>query len=187
MNDKVTKLPAQPGKISISFQLGDTLIDSAVVRPLSFGAFTDCISEARALKQPTAWEARMRRVRMVRQVAYYAGTNQVSVSMEDVLKLPIPAVRELIAKLDEDTSQPGKIIREGDGIEQAIVYELGTPIPMGQGKQPIKELEFLAKTYGDIEDVLAAPDTMNQTAVLVSTLGKPLGTSLTALPSRACR
>jgi hypothetical protein len=46
-------------------------------------------------------------------------------------------------------------------------------------------LEFLAKTYGDIEDVLSAGDGINQAAVLLATVAKPLGTSLTVLPSWA--
>jgi hypothetical protein len=80
---------------------------------------------------------------------------------------------------------PGKIVRDGDGIDKAIVYELGTPISVGQGKPPIKELEFQASTYGDVEDVLAVDAPIQQAAVLISTVAKPLGTSLSLLPSWA--
>ena len=78
----------------------------------------------------------------------------------------------------------GKIIRDGDGVDKAIIYELGTPIKV-QGKDPITELEFCASTYGDVEDVLTADLAVQQTALLLSTVAKPLGTSLSRLPSWA--
>ncbi|KRR21361.1 hypothetical protein CQ14_06845 [Bradyrhizobium lablabi] len=172
-------------KIPIHFQLGDNLIDGAVVRPLTFQGFVDCIIEAQAMKQPTSFDARMRRVRMIRQVAYHINGTVVPMSMEDVLKLPIPDTRKISAKLDDNEGKAGKIIRDGDGIDQAITYELGTPIPVGAGKEPIRELEFHASTYGDIEDVMAADNPMAQTAKLIETVAKPLGSTLMQLPSWA--
>ena len=70
-------------------------------------------------------------------------------------------------------------------LPSAIVKVLGTPISTGQGKDPISELEFHAQTYGDIEDVMAAPDGIQQTVKLIALVAKPLGSSLTALPSWA--
>ncbi|MGY2987715.1 hypothetical protein [Bradyrhizobium sp. USDA 4508] len=172
-------------KIPIHFQLGDNLIDGAVVRPLTFQAFVECINEAQAMRAPTSFDARIRRVRMIRQVAYHINGTVVPVAMEDVLKLPIPDTHKIAAKLDENEGKPGKIIRDGDGIDQAITYELGTPIPVGQGKEPIRELEFHASTYGDIEDVMAADNAMGQTAKLIETVAKPLGSTLMQLPSWA--
>ncbi|MBO4228451.1 hypothetical protein [Bradyrhizobium neotropicale] len=166
-------------------QLGDKLIDGASIKPLSFQNFADCIAEAQNMRQPKTFEGRLRRVRMVKQVAYHVNGSTVPVTMEDVLKLPIPDARKIAAKLDADEGKAGKIIRGGDGIDQAITYELGTPIPTGQGKPPIIELEFHARTYGDIEDVMAAPDAIQQTAMLIATIAKPLGSSLTLLPSWA--
>jgi hypothetical protein len=185
MNEKVTKLPAAPERLKIAFQLGDTLIDGAVVRPLSFSAFVECITAAQTMTQPKIFEARLRRLRMLRQVTYYAGNAPVQVSQEDVLKLPIPSVRTITARLDDGEGTAGRIVREGDGIDKAIVYELGTPIPVGQGKPPVKELEFQASTYGDIEDVLALEVQVQQALVLITTVAKPLGTSLSLLPSWA--
>lgn len=174
-----------PVKIPITFQTADRLIDGAVVKPLMFQQFTDIVAEAQRMKEPKSWEARMRRLRMIRQVTYYTNGSAAQVGIEDILRMPIPAARTLVAKLDDDDSKPGKVIRAGDGVDQAITYELGTPIPTGQGKEPIRELEFLAKTYGDLEDVLAAPDSISQAAQLIATVAKPLGTTLTLLPSWA--
>jgi hypothetical protein len=176
---------ANGGKIPISFPLGDKHIDGAVVKPASFSSFADMVSEAQNMKAPKAFNARLRRLQMHRQVTYYTNGSAAQLSIEDVLKMPIPAARTLATQLDMDESTPGKVIRAGDGIDSAITYELGKPIPTGQGKEPIRELEFLAKTYGDIEDVMAATDQISQAALLISTIAKPLGTSLSQLPSWA--
>jgi hypothetical protein len=182
----VTKLQT-PDKIPINLILGDRIIDGAAVKPLSFQSFADIISEAQGMTQPKTFEGRLKRLRMHRQVAYYMGANQVQLTIQDILKLPIPDARAISSKFDAaDEGKPGKVIREGDGISQAIVFELGTPIQTGAGKQPIKELEFIAKTYGDIEDVLAAENSIQQAAQLIATIAKPLGTSLSLLPSWAC-
>jgi hypothetical protein len=182
----VSKLPT-PERIPISLTLGDRIIDGATIRPLSFQAFADIISEAQGMTVPKTFEGRLKRLRMYKQVAYYAGATQVQLTIQDILKLPIPDVRAITAKFDTSTDEgkAGKIIREGNGIDQAIVFELGNPIPTGSGKQPIKELEFLAKTYGDIEDVLAAENSIQQAAQLIATVAKPLGSSLSLLPSWA--
>lgn len=173
------------GKIPISFQLGDAMIDGAVITPLSFKQFSDYIGEAQGMKQPKSFEARLRRLRLARQVQYFVNGSAVPVGVEDVTKLPIPDARTIVAKLDEGEGKAGKIIKEGDGIDQSIVYELGTPIPVGPGKPPIKELEFAARTYGDIEDIMSAPDSIQQTTMLIAQIAKPLGTSLQTLPSWA--
>jgi hypothetical protein len=184
---QVTKLepPKQPDKIPISFSLGDRMIDGAVIKPVTFAAYMGFIAEAQNLTSPKTWEGRIRRVRMTKQVTYYMATAPVQISMTDVLRMPIQAARDISAKLDDNEGKAGKISRAGDGIDKAIIYELGTPISTGQGKPPIAELEFLAKTYGDVEDVLAAATTFQQGLQLIESVAKPLGTSLSALPSWA--
>ena len=161
------------------------MIDGAVVKPVTFAAYMDYIAEAQNLTSPKTWEGKVRRVRMTKQVIYYMATAPVQISMTEVLRMPIPAARDIAAKLDENEGKAGKIARAGDGVDKAIIWELGTPIPTGQGKPPISELEFLAKTYGDVEDVLAASTTFHQGLQLITSVAKPLGSSLSALPSWA--
>ena len=185
MADTVTKLPSQPIKYPISFQLGDTLIDGVIIKPLTFAGFVECIVSAQMMQEPKIFEARLRRLRIAKQVNYYSGNNVVNVSPQDMLTMPIPAVRIITSHLDDDEGPAGKIIRDGDGIDKAIVYELGSPIPLGAGKGFIKELEFHASTYGDIEDVIAVDMAIQQTLTMISTIAKPLGTSLSQLPSWA--
>jgi hypothetical protein len=177
---------ANGAKIPIAFQLRDQVIDGAVIKPLTFQAFAECVGEAHGMRAPKAFEARLRRLRMVRQVTYYTNGSTAAVTIEDVAQMPIPTARTITARLDDsDEGVPGKIVRPGDGIDRAIVYALGAPIPMGQGKESVTELEFLAKTYGEIEDILAAPDSIQQAALLLSSIATPLGTTLTRLPSWA--
>jgi hypothetical protein len=181
----VTKLPGPPEKLPVSFQLGDTLIDGVIIKPLTFASFVEAIAAAQIMTEPKTFEARLRRLRLLRQVTFYAGNSQVAMSQENLLKMPIPVVHVITAHLDEGEGKPGKVIRDGDGIEKAIVYELGTPISGGQGKSPIKELEFQASTYGDIEDVLSVDTAIQQTYAMILTIAKPLGTTLSLLPSWA--
>jgi len=161
------------------------MIDGAVVKPVTFAAYMSFITEAQNLTSPKTWEGKIRRVRMAKQVTYFMATAPIQLSMADVLRMPIQAAREIAAKLDENEGKPGRISRPGDGIDKAIIYELGTPISTGQGKSPISELEFMAKTYGDVEDVLAASTSFHQGLQLIESVAKPLGSSLTLLPSWA--
>jgi hypothetical protein len=161
------------------------MIDGAIVKPITFQGFTDCIQEAQSLKVPKTFEARIRRLRLQKQVEYFANGTPVNVGVEDISKMPIPAARLINAVLDDGEGKVGKIIRDGDGIDKSIIYELGTPIAVGGGKEPIKELEFHAQTFGEIEDVMAAPDSLSQTTMLIATIAKPVGGSLTQLPSWA--
>lgn len=181
----VVKLPDVPERIPISFQLGDRLIDSAMVKPLSLPVFVDCVLETRNMRTPTTFEAKLRRQRLMRQVTFYVGSAAAPVTPEELLRMPIPVARTLIDKLDAADGPTGKITRTGDGISESIVYELGTPISGGQGRPMIRELEFLVQTYGDIEDVMSATTGLQQALLLVSTIAKPLGTSLQQLPSWA--
>jgi hypothetical protein len=175
-------MPSEKFSLPAPWQLRDKTIDGAVVNTLSFKAFADYVVEAQGMKAPKTFEGRLRRIRLAKQVVYYVNGSAIPVGVEDVTQMPIPDARLLSTHLDDDEGEAGKIIRDGDGISSSIVYELGRPIPV-QGKEPITELEFLAQTYGDIEDVMAASDGLAQTALLISTIAKPPG--MLALPSWA--
>jgi hypothetical protein len=177
-------MAANGEKIPIKFELGDRLIDGAVVKPLSFQSYSEFYTEALNMRQPKSFSGRIQRLRLQRQVSYYVNGSTANVSMDDLLKMPIHSARKIIARLDDNEGVAGKIIKPGDGIDKSVVYELGTSIPI-QNKPPIKELEFLAKTYGDLEDILAAGDQIQQTMMLISTIAKPLGGTLSTLPSWA--
>lgn len=180
-----TVTPIKLEKIPINFQLGDNVLDGAVIRPMTFKNFVDYIVEANAMREPQTFEARLRRVRLTKQITYYINGTVYPVAALDVIKLSISDARKLLDRIDDNEGSAGKIVRDGNGIDKSVVYELGTPIPTGQGKVPITELEFQASTYGDIEDVMAAPDGVQQTMKLIELIAKPVGTSLQLLPEWA--
>lgn len=167
----------------VSFVIGEKAVDHIVIKTLSFVQFADLVALAQGMKQPSTFEGRLKRVRMLQQVEYSMAGKPVVLTIEEILRMPLEAARRIAGLLDDLEGKAGKVIRDNDGITSAVGYELGTPIEVGQGKDPIKELEFLAKTYGDVEDVLAAPDAMAQTVALLRTCAKPVHTSLTALPT----
>src|SRR5262245_32393570 len=172
-------------RIEVNFQVGDKVIDAVNIKPLTFAQFSDFIGVAQGMKAPSTFEGRLRRVRMQRQVDYLTANKPIALEVDELLKMPVAAAIKISGKLDSDEGTAGKIIRDGDGVSTAIGYELGNPIPLANGKGEIKELEFLAQTYGDIEDVLAAGDQMSQTLALLKTVAKPVHQSLTSLPSWA--
>ena len=181
----VVKLPDAPEKIPVSFPLGDHTIDGAVIKPLSLPAFVDCVLETRTMNSPNTFEAKLRRNRLMKQVTFYIGNAARPITPAELSRMPIPVARAIIDKLDSADGPAGKIIRKGDGISAAIVYELGTPISGGQGRSQIKELEFLATTFGEVEDIMAAGTGLQQALLLVTTIAKPLGSNLQQLPSWA--
>lgn len=172
-----------PEKIPIEFKLGDRLIDGVIVRPIMYAAFVESVQDTLTMRAPSTFEAKLKRNRMHKQSTFYIGNAQTQVNIEDLAQLPIRVAQNILKKIeDSDNASPGKITRQGNGIDSSAVFELGTAIP---GKPSIKELEFHAKTYGDIEDVMAQATGLQQSLMMIRTIAKPIGTSLMALPSWA--
>lgn len=172
-------------KHELVFTIGERTIDSVDVKVPYYKDFVDYFTAA--VNTPkTTFEAALRRVRMLRQVTYYSGSQVITFDQTELLRMPLPAARKLFKLLEaNDESPAGKIIRDGDGISTAIAYELGTPIEVAGGKEPIKELEFLAQTYGDVEDVVAISNVAQATLNLLRTVAKPVHSSLLTMPSWA--
>ena len=76
------------------------------------------------------------------------------ITPDDVTMMPIPNA-QLLVKTSRFSLESCKDHQKVVAWADSIVYQLGTPIPV-TGKNPITELEFLASTYGDIEDVMSA-------------------------------
>ena len=104
--------PDMPERLPMHFELGSTIIDSAIVRPMTFAAYNGFIDEAISMTQPDDIDVRLRRVRMAKQIAYLAGGNAVAVTTGDVLRLPIPDYR-IVTGL-----APIKMVSEPDGPER---------------------------------------------------------------------
>jgi hypothetical protein len=59
-----------PEKISLHFELGGNIINGAIVRPMTFAKYSDYITEAISTPAPDDIDARLRRIRMSKQVSY---------------------------------------------------------------------------------------------------------------------
>jgi hypothetical protein len=174
------------GKIPMSFQVGDKAIDGATVNTLTFSKYAELMREANYMPGPKPYEIKLLRLRLAKQVTYHINGATTTITPDETTRIPTKSVWALQAQLDTNIDvKAGRVIRSGDGVDTAIGYELGTPIPTGQGKPPITELEFLAPTLGDIEDVLTAVSGMDQTLQLIKSVAKPVHTSLQALPTWA--
>ena len=127
----------------------------------------------------------LQRERIKKQAVFTAGAEVVELNDVDLMQLPIRVTKAIIASLDIDEGTAGKIVISGDGATSPIVYKLGTPFVMknAAGDVTVSELEFLAKTYGELEDVLVADSSLAKAAALVTRIAKPIEVpSLMQLP-----
>lgn len=124
------------------------------------------------------------REKLKMQLRFHAVDGTIIVPTDDaILQLP-RQYAVTVTRATEQTADPiGELLSDGDGIGSPVLYRLGTPIKTSTGD--ISELEFTARTLGDIEDVLAADRRTDQVLELIRTCAKPIGAQegLLALPS----
>jgi hypothetical protein len=102
--------------------------------------------------------------------------------------MPRAVASAIIKVLDKDQGPLGKVISQGDGCTTSIVYKLGTPFGMKNAAgeaMMIEELEFMAETYGEVEDILACDNELAKAGALITKLGKPVNSKLSILPGWA--
>ena len=170
--------------VAVSFDVGETRVNAINIKPLMFRLFSEYATEARAVKG-VSMDVALKRIRMLRQIDYMLDGRKVAMDEQTLMQIPIVAARKITKALDSAETKMGKIIRGGDGISESIGFELATPLAIFSGKPPITELEFIAKTYGDVEQLLSADDNISQTMALLQTIAKPVHGTLTSLPSAA--
>jgi hypothetical protein len=157
-------------------KFGDTVVDSITVKPLYF---TELVALWQAASDKPKPEAALQRLRMIKQVEYKSVDQVFTPEYEQVGQLPIAVAKAIIAALEVGQGVMGKLVSEGgDGTTTPIVYKLGTPIEMkgADGKsKAISELEFMAKTYSEVEDVLAADTELGRALALIRDVATPLG------------
>jgi hypothetical protein len=176
--------------ITVEFKDAPTIGDDVVVRaeiaPLLFAKFCELarkVNNERVGNQK--YETLMQRERILSQVTFIANSNKkIRLTQEQLFALPASVAKAIIPALSKDEGLVGKIITTGDGISTPILYRFGTPIK-GAGGKDIEEVEFLASTYGDLEDVLSGSSEIYQALDLLTLVAKPVGGSLSALPSWA--
>lgn len=168
----------------ISYTVGDKIITAIHVEKQHFKHLVNMIVTAAKSDAEDVTKA----VEMARLkngiVKYYAGDDLVEVTDIALREMPIPLVRKIRAAFNFET-KPGEISVKGDGITSPVIYKLGEPIKTDKGE--ITELEFLASTLGDIEDVIFRTNSNEQALALLESVATPLGSdiSLQALPAWA--
>jgi len=169
-----------------SVKIADKIITAIEVSPLYFVELNRIWAAVSSANKP---QAALTRARILKQVVFRSSDGPATPTDADISALPVAVARDIIAALDDGQGEAGEILAAGDGVSEPILYKLGTPIRMqdAEGKsRDIIELEFLAKTYGDVEDVLAATDEVSRAVALLSTVATPVGdTSLSVLPGWA--
>ncbi len=171
--------------------VNDHVVVSFSLRTLSFGAFIELARRAQAKAGPkVALESMVQRERMAAQVVFHTADGQdVTMTPDQLVALPASVALQIMPKYNvvSDSATMGEVIGDGDGMTTPILYKLGTSIKAKLKGENIEiaEIEFIAKTYGDIEDVLSGQNELYQTMELITKLAKPVVGSLMSLPSWA--
>lgn len=167
-------------------KFGDAVIDEIVIHGLAFVVLTGMWTVMAGAKKPVAV---LQRERIKKQVHFMSGGKRIFPDAAQIGQLPAAVARNIISNLEVDQGPAGKVIHEGDGMSTPILYQLGTPIEMKDSKgvsTSIKELEFIATTYAELEDVLCGENDMVQALELLKTVAAPVGVSgLMRLPGWA--
>jgi hypothetical protein len=167
-----------------AFTLKDKSITAVEVNYLRMARFTTLAEEVSNRIAPNqTFEAAFRSARMKEQTTLISDKKErITPDLPTIIGLPIPVAKLIIKDLDENEDAAGEIIADGDGISTPILYKLGTPVAVDNGA-PIEELEFMAKVYGDIENVIGESSPFQRALALLRHVAKPAG--LLALPSWA--
>jgi hypothetical protein len=170
--------------------IGGKSIAEFRVKPIKLAGFVKLATETNELgiTDNKKWNVMNKRMRMKSQVECIADDGSVvKLGDMDIPQLPRVYASKIIDAMGEDQGEPGKVINDGDGATKPMIYKLGTPVRFKSGTEELSfdEIEFMAKTYGDVEEVMAETGNLQQVLVLLQTVGKPIGMGeqTTAAPS----
>jgi hypothetical protein len=167
----------EPKRIDITpenpFFINGKAVAYFTVKDISFRKLSDIFIAASRSVNPA--KDITRRQIAERLVAHTAEGHEIKFT--DDLTVTIPAFygSNIVKAVESFTGVPGEILSKGDGAFSPMLFKLGTPIKLSsnEGDIEISEIEFQAKTFGDIENVLAA-DGLEQTIVFIRDCGTPV-------------
>lgn len=172
--------------------LGDKRVTRVEVHPLNFVSFVKLAEDTALITggDRKKFNVINRRARLKRQAIPYAGDTKLAFDDLSIAQLPITVGMAINKALDDGSGEPGEVVNEkADGITSPILFKLGTPIKFknADGEGHFAEIEFLAKTFGDIEEIVSETSDPQQILAALRTIGKPVGVSdgLQAMPSWA--
>lgn len=162
-------------------KVGDADITALSVAPLSFVAFARIWKHASYDPKP---QVAMQRARFIHQAHFMAGDKRMHPTNAELAMMPRTILAEVRDLLDAGQGIMGEKVGEGNGVTSPVVYKLGQPIKTKNSSGEvvdITELEFLAATYAEVEDVWAEENDLAQALLLTQTVAKPLGSPLLRL------
>jgi hypothetical protein len=166
--------PASPFDVVIQIDdpsyetLEGTPIKTLTIRPIFYKQWADAFSRAQgrceAKKDWTSFSVWFREELIAERLHAVGINNQpVELSQHDIGAMPVKyAKRVLTAVLANSSAGAGKITSKGNGIDEACIYKLGTPIKIKAGKDgettdaEISELEIYAGSMAQVSHVLCA-------------------------------
>lgn len=166
-----------PIEFTQTVQFGDKNIDAINVEPITFAQFARILKSTMDTTGPVRYEANVQRARIAHQVHFMSGGARVVPTHEQVGQLPRLLAKRMVEALHLDQGAGGKIITEGDGASTPIVYQLGTPFQFNGSKgevHVVSELEFMAATFADVEDMLVIDSPTEQAMELLRRIARPI-------------
>ena len=172
---------------SYSFNVGGQPVKSVTFSAIGFVDFMRLSRDVRAFSRSDEAMARNTfRARLKHQATLQLADGKSAPFTDEIITgMPPRLGIRLKAVLDAGTAsltQP-KMIHKGDGVAESVHIQLANPLKSGNGHE-IKELEFQAKSFGDMEDVIVADDRVAQMTALLA-VARPVDGNLIALPSWA--
>lgn len=172
----------------IEIQANENGFTKFVVEPINFVSLVR-LGNSLVIKNPRDTSKLLQRQRIFKQVTAFNEKGKAPFTEVELAALS-PALGKKISRATEevlDQENECEIISpdDADGVSAPILVKLGSPLVMGS--ESITELEFHAKTYGDIEAVLAEDNPSEMTIIFIESLAKPITSDLKlqALPSWA--
>jgi hypothetical protein len=163
--------------IDVNFELAGKQISTIKLGRWNFVDFVSTYLRASEQVTPTTtFQAALQRERFLSHVHFISGQERVVPTLEQLLTVPFTAIRAVTSVWDNNEGASGSIIGSGDGVTAPLLYKLGTPLAVTQGgeQKAITELEFLATTYGQLEDVLTAGSDVLKALELIKTVANPV-------------
>lgn len=165
-------------------------IEYIEVRAIGFVKYAEISSTLRVVNEKDRLKMIQRKRLMEQCQAFDIDKNKIEFTESMLTQLPPRIGKRLIdlanITLGTADGEPDILSNdEADGITAPILVKLSQPLKTS--KEEITELEFMAKTFGDIESACAEINPLQQTLTLISTVARPVMSSmkLQMLPSWA--
>lgn len=172
-------------EMTTDITFGEHKITEVKVKPLKYKELAELWSVATHAAKP---DVALQRARIMHQTHFMDGSTRIKPDVAELSTISSTLAMAILAAIDIGQGSTGEVVSKGDGATTPIVYKLGTPIKMksSKGSVSITEIEFMANTYGQLEDVLAADNQMDKVMELMNRVAVPLGIdTLTTMPSWA--